>query len=53
MKKNKKIVPKFLYDEHGKKVGVRLKRKEYKKLMDSVDDYHDYKTVLKFTKKKP
>ncbi|MCL4361534.1 hypothetical protein M1446_04250 [Candidatus Dependentiae bacterium] len=44
--------PKFLYDENGKKVGVSLKREDYEKLLDLVNDYEDYKTALKLYKNK-
>jgi hypothetical protein len=50
--KKETVQPKYVYDEHGKKVGVILERKVYEKLMDVVNDYHDYKVVQKLQKKK-
>lgn len=51
-KVNKTFKPTYLYDEDGKKIGVLLERKFYEKLMDTVNDYHDYKVVQKLQKKK-
>lgn len=45
-------VPQFLFDAQGNKVGVLLPRTHYEKLMDTVDDYHDYQMSTKLLKKK-
>lgn len=50
--KNERAAASFLYDEHGEKVGVRLDRKEYERLINLVNDYHDYQAILKYQKKR-
>ena len=34
---------------NGKEFGVLMTVKQYEKLMDIVDDYHDYLAVLKYS----
>ena len=40
-----KTTPKFVYDEHNKKQGVLLTMRDFELLMESLEDYYDYKIV--------
>ena len=43
----KKIVPRYVYDEHEKKIGVVLKVKDFEALIDELEDYQDYLLATK------
>lgn len=43
----KKITPKFVCDEDGKKTGVIFTKKEFEKMVEFLEDYDDYKMVKK------
>jgi len=40
-----KINPKFVYDEHGEKIGVVLEIKEFERCIDILEDYQDYQLI--------
>jgi hypothetical protein len=47
----KKIVPSFLFDEDGNKIGVLLTQSDFEAIMETIEDYHDYKLIKKRAKK--
>ncbi len=48
----KKINPRFVYDENGKKTGVVLALEEFEKCIDILEDYQDYMLVKQRSAKK-
>ncbi|MFH1644229.1 MAG: hypothetical protein ABIA74_03575 [bacterium] len=44
----KKIKPRFVYDEDGKKISVILTKTEIEKIIGILEDYEDYKTVKRW-----
>lgn len=44
--------PKVLYDENGNKVGVLLKKKDFEKLIEELEDLHDMLIVHERANKK-
>ena len=47
----KKIIPNILLDENGNKTGVLLKKIDFERIMEALEDYHDYKVIQKRTAK--
>jgi hypothetical protein len=43
----KKIVPMPLFDEDGNKRGILLKKADFEKIIEALEDYHDYKLIKK------
>ncbi len=43
----KKLHPDFIYNEEGKKVGVAFSPKDFEKIREELEDYHDYQLVKK------
>lgn len=52
MAKDLKIKPKILLDKNGEKKGVLLKEKEFKKLMEQLEDLEDIYSAKKVMSKK-
>ena len=48
----KKIKPRFIYSERGKKKGAMLNLKDFEILIEGLEDYEDYRTVKEFHKEK-
>ena len=47
-----KMNPKFMCDENGREVGVVLKAKAFERLIDKLEDYHDYMAVVESYKER-
>ena len=47
----KKREPMFLVNEENKKTGVLLKIADFEKMMEKLEDYTDYKMIMKRSKK--
>jgi hypothetical protein len=45
------MAKRFVYDEHGKKVGVVIKVREFEKLIDQLEDISDYEYLAKHCKR--
>ncbi|HBR70650.1 TPA: hypothetical protein DIC20_01030 [Candidatus Dependentiae bacterium] len=48
----KKVNPRFVYDENGKKIGAILAIDEFEKCIDILEDYQDYQLVKQRSAKK-
>lgn len=44
-----KIKPQILFDERNRQRGVILKPRDFKRLIELLEDYDDYKEVIKRT----
>lgn len=47
----KKIVSKFLFDDDGNKIGIFIKKADFDKMEEALEDYYDYKIVKNRTAK--
>jgi hypothetical protein len=52
MKQIKKNEPTFLFDDEGNKVGVLLRKADFEKIMEELEDYTDYKMIIERSGKK-
>jgi hypothetical protein len=43
----KKIKPRFVFDEDGNKTGVLLKKVDFDKMLELLEDYQDYLLIKK------
>ena len=47
-----KVKPKFAYDEKGKKIGVLLTIRDFKQIIDELEDLSDYELIKERAGKK-